>query len=68
VEATPAPAIEPAASAVEAPVPAPAPSYDDIANLAYSYWEARGYHGGSPDEDWLRAEQELRTRAAAAIA
>ena len=31
----------------------------DIARLAYSYWEARGYQGGSPEADWLRAEQEL---------
>ena len=31
-----------------------------IAQLAYLYWEARGCQGGSPDEDWLRAEQELR--------
>ena len=57
VEATPAPA-----------APAPEPSYDDIANLAYSYWEARGCQGGSPEEDWLRAEQALRTRAAATTA
>jgi len=35
------------------------PAFDDIARLAYSYWEARGYQGGSPEEDWLRAEQEL---------
>ena len=35
------------------------PAFDDIARLAYSYWESRGYHGGSPEEDWLRAEQEL---------
>ncbi len=32
---------------------------EDIARLAYSYWEARGYQGGSPEEDWLRAEREL---------
>ncbi len=33
-----------------------------IALLAYSYWEARGGQGGSPDDDWLRAEREvLRT-------
>jgi hypothetical protein len=32
----------------------------DIARLAYSYWEARGSQGGSADEDWLRAEQQLR--------
>ncbi len=44
-----------------APVAA-APSQDDIASLAYLYWEARGCQGGSPDEDWLRAEQELRAR------
>ncbi len=35
---------------------------DDIAKLAYSYWEARGYQGGSPEEDWLRAEQELNAK------
>jgi hypothetical protein len=34
----------------------------EIAALAYSYWEARGFRGGSPEEDWLRAEQELRSR------
>ena len=45
--------------------PVNAPSQDEIANLAYLYWEARGCQGGSPDEDWARAEREL---AAAAIA
>jgi hypothetical protein len=39
---------------------APDPTFDDIAQLAYSYWEARGYQAGSSEEDWLRAEQELR--------
>ena len=33
----------------------------EIATLAYSYWEARGCQGGSPEEDWLCAEQQLRT-------
>jgi hypothetical protein len=32
---------------------------EDIARLAYSLWEARGGGDGSPEEDWLRAEQEL---------
>jgi hypothetical protein len=32
-----------------------------IALLAYSYWEARGCQGGSPEEDWLRAERQLQT-------
>jgi hypothetical protein len=36
------------------------PSQDEIARLAYSYWEARGFTGGSSEEDWLRAERELR--------
>jgi hypothetical protein len=34
-------------------------SHDDIALLAYSYWEARGFQGGSPEQDWFRAETEL---------
>jgi hypothetical protein len=29
-----------------------------IAKIAYRYWEARGCTGGSPDEDWVRAEAE----------
>jgi len=31
-----------------------------VARLAYSYWEARGRTGGSPEEDWFKAENELR--------
>jgi hypothetical protein len=31
---------------------------EEIGQLAYSYWEARGCQGGSPDEDWYRAERE----------
>lgn len=31
-----------------------------IAELAYSYWERRGFQGGSPEEDWFRAEGELQ--------
>ena len=36
---------------------------DEIARLAYFLWEARGGVGGSPEEDWLRAEQEILTRS-----
>ena len=36
------------------------PSREAVAALAYSYWVERGYQGGSPEQDWLRAEQELR--------
>jgi len=39
-----------------------APTQEAIASLAYSYWEARGGKGGSPWEDWFRAEQELLRR------
>jgi len=39
-----------------------APTHDEIAKLAYSYWEARGGRGGSPWEDWFRAERELKER------
>ena len=35
---------------------------EEIAKLAYSYWIARGHSHGGAQEDWLRAEQELRQR------
>jgi hypothetical protein len=41
-----------------------APAREEVARLAYSYWEARGCQGGSPWEDWFRAERELRERNA----
>ena len=34
-------------------------SHEDVANLAYSYWIARGHSHGYADDDWLRAEAEL---------
>ena len=36
----------------------------ETASLAYSYWEERGGVGGSAEDDWFRAETELRARAA----
>jgi hypothetical protein len=36
-----------------------APARDEISKLAYSYWQARGGNGGSAEEDWYRAEQEI---------
>jgi DUF2934 family protein len=45
------------------------PAHEEIARLAYLYWEARGRQGGCPEEDWLRAEQELcRSSFAATVA
>ena len=58
---------QPVATVTEvSPVPASANvpiETEEVAALAYSYWEARGFQGGSQDEDWLRAEHELRTGA-----
>jgi hypothetical protein len=56
-----------AAPPAVAAIPVYQPSSEAIAELAFLYWEARGYQGGSPEEDWLRAEQELRTRTATAV-
>jgi hypothetical protein len=39
-----------------------APTNAEIAQLAYEYWEARGRNGGSPLEDWFRAEEELKRK------
>ena len=36
---------------------------DEIARLAYLFWEERSGVGGSPEEDWLRAEQEILARS-----
>ncbi len=36
-----------------------APTHAEIARLAYSYFEQRGYQPGDPVADWLRAEREL---------
>jgi hypothetical protein len=35
---------------------------EDIAQLAHSYWLARGCANGSSEEDWLRAERELKAQ------
>ena len=51
-----------------ATAPALDPTFDDIAQLAYSYWEARGFQGGSSEEDWLRAEHELRAGLTMSVA
>ncbi|MSV30572.1 MAG: DUF2934 domain-containing protein [Bryobacterales bacterium] len=41
---------------------------DAVARLAYSFWEERGFQGGSPEEDWFRAETLVREKAIAAHA
>jgi hypothetical protein len=37
--------------------------HTEIAALAHKLWQARGCPDGSPDEDWYRAAEELRSRA-----
>ena len=37
----------------------PAPTRDEIAQLAFSLYESRGRQDGHDIEDWLRAEQQL---------
>jgi len=49
---------------VAVPAPAAAPGREVIAQLAYSFWVSRGCQGGSPEEDWLRAEQQLTAMSA----
>ncbi|HCC57342.1 MAG TPA: hypothetical protein DEQ47_08765 [Solibacterales bacterium] len=39
-------------------------AHQQIAKIAYGYWAARGFQGGSQSEDWLRAEQEYYGRSA----
>jgi hypothetical protein len=55
-----------AAAMAAEPVPEAAASgsgiqREEIARLAYQYWQERGCPDGSPEEDWFHAERELRT-------
>jgi hypothetical protein len=56
------PTAEPEIAAPQAVAATPVykPNREEIAELAFLYWQARGCQGGSPEEDWLRAESELR--------
>jgi len=45
----------------QAPVAPPEPTREEIARLAEKYWAERGWPEGSPEQDWLRAEHELKT-------
>jgi len=37
--------------------------HDQVAMLAHRFWAERGRQHGHHEEDWFRAEQELRARA-----
>jgi hypothetical protein len=47
-------------------VETPPLSHEEIARLAYAYWEARGHPPGSAQEDWYCAERELLSRRSSA--
>jgi len=36
--------------------------HTEIAQLAYQFWLDRGCPIGSPEEDWSRAEQDLKSK------
>jgi Protein of unknown function (DUF2934) len=38
-------------------------SHEQVASLAHQYWIERGHQHGFDEEDWFRAERELRSRA-----
>ena len=38
-------------------------SHEQIAQLAHRFFAERGHVHGHHEEDWLRAERELRTKA-----
>jgi Protein of unknown function (DUF2934) len=44
-------------------VTATMPTHAEIAQLARRYWEERGAQDGQAEQDWLRAERELRQMA-----
>ena len=60
-ESAPLATVTPAISVPEPTIEKPRVTSEAVANLAYSYWVARGFQGGSPEHDWLRAERELHS-------
>ena len=56
----PAPAPQTPAPSIESH-----PRQEEIAALAYSFWQARGCPEGTPDEDWFNAEKALNAKAEA---
>lgn len=36
--------------------------FENVAQLAYFYWQQRGCPDGSPEQDWFQAEQAVQLR------
>jgi DUF2934 family protein len=47
-----------------ADAPEKRPLSEDIAILAYALWQERGCPLGSPEEDWFKAEEQLKSEQA----
>ena len=60
-------ALDTAAVFDEVPTREVADEREEIARIAYSYWEARNFAPGDPLHDWLRAEHEFRVRRYATV-
>jgi len=58
----------PRRAAPRVPAAAPVPAFDavahqkEIAQVAYRIWLERADRPGSPEEDWLKAEAEVRAK------
>jgi hypothetical protein len=53
--------VRPRAAEISGRPPRPAPTREQIAQRAYELFLARGGEHGRHEDDWLRAEQELRS-------
>ncbi|MFP5276651.1 MAG: DUF2934 domain-containing protein [Acidobacteriota bacterium] len=51
------------AAAAPVSISSHAPSYEEVAALARKYWAEGGYREGHHEEDWFRAERDLRAKA-----
>jgi hypothetical protein len=62
-EAAPKPRKTTTKKKVELTPVATMPSREEVEKLARNYWAQRGFQDGYAEQDWLRAEQELRQKA-----
>ncbi len=59
------PAVKKAVKAAVPPAEKPhVDAHAEISRIAYGYWVSRGCQGGSPADDWFRAEAEFAQRNA----
>jgi hypothetical protein len=65
IETEPLNEVEDSTEASDRTATTPEIDYEEVARLAYCYWLDRQGRDGSAEEDWLRAEQDLRSRPAA---